>query len=62
MTAPRTPQWPLAPALRLAALTLLFVAGAILTEGWLSFGMWLIAVVLMVFAAIQLVKNWTARR
>ena len=62
MTAPRTPQWPLAPALRLAALALLFVGGAILTAGWLSFVLWFIAVVLIVFAAIQLAKNWNARR
>jgi hypothetical protein len=46
----------------LAALALLFVAGAIMTTGWLSFIMWFIAVVLVVFAAIQLVKNWGGRR
>ena len=62
MTASRTPQWPLAPALRLAALALLFVGGAILTTGWLSFVLWFIAVVLTVFAAIQLAKNWNTRR
>jgi hypothetical protein len=59
MTAPRPPQWPLAPALRLAALALLFVGGAMLTRGWwLSFLMWFVAVVLLVFAAIQLARNW----
>jgi hypothetical protein len=62
MTAPRTPQWPLTPALRLAALALLFVGGAIMTTGWLSFIMWFAAVVLLVFAAIQLAKNWSRRR
>jgi len=61
MTAPRAPQWPLTPALRLAALALLFVAIALMTTGWLSFFMWFIAVVLVVFAAIQLVKNWGRR-
>jgi hypothetical protein len=62
MTAPRSPHWPLAPALRLAALALLFVGGAILTVGWLSIVMWLIALVLTVLAAIQLVKNWRTSR
>jgi hypothetical protein len=62
MTAPRAPQWPLTPALRLAALALLFVALAIMTTGWLSFILWFIAVVSLVFAAIQLVKNWGRRR
>jgi hypothetical protein len=62
MTSPRAPQWPLAPALRLAALALLFVGGAIMTTGWLSFTLWFIAVVLVVFSAIQLVKNWSMRR
>lgn len=61
MTAPKAPQWPLAPALRLAALALIFVAGALMTSGWLSFVMWFIAVVLVVFAAIQLAKNWRRR-
>ncbi len=62
MTAPRTPQWPLTPALRLAALALLFVGGAIMTTGWLSFILWFAAVVLLVFAAIQLARNWSRRR
>jgi hypothetical protein len=36
-----------------------FVAGAMLLTGWwLSFLMWFIAIVLLVFAAIQLAKNW----
>lgn len=61
MTEPRAPQWPLAPALRLAALALLFVAGAILTQGWLAFLMWFIAVVCVVFAGIQMAKNWRRR-
>ena len=59
MTGPRAPQWPLAPALRFGAFALLFAAGAMLTKGWwLSFMMWFIAVVLLVFAAIKLAKNW----
>ena len=62
MTAPRAPQWPLTPALRLAALALLFVGCAMITYGWLSFLLWFIAVVLLVFAAIQLAKNWSGRR
>ena len=62
MTSPRPPQWPLTTALRLAALALLFVGLAIMTSGWLSFLMWFIAVVLVVFAAIQLAKNWNRRR
>jgi energy-coupling factor transporter transmembrane protein EcfT len=61
MTTPRAPQWPLTPALRLTALALLFVAGALLTDGWLSFIMWFVAVVLVVFAGIQLAKNWGKR-
>ena len=61
MTAPRAPQWPLTPALRLAALALLLVGIALMTTGWLSFFMWFIAVVAAVFAAIQLVKNWGRR-
>ena len=64
MTSPKPREWPLAPALRLTALALLFVGGAMLTGGWLSFAMWFIALVLMVFATIQLVKRWkfTSRR
>jgi len=62
MTAPRAPQWPLTPALRLAALALLFVGAAIMTTGWLSFIMWFAAVVLLVFAAIQLARNWGRQR
>jgi energy-coupling factor transporter transmembrane protein EcfT len=61
MTAPRTPQWPLTPALRLAALALLFAAAALVVKGWLSTAMWLIAVVLVVLAAVQLAKNWRRR-
>lgn len=62
MTAPRAPQWPLTPALRLAALALLFGGGAMMTTGWLSFILWFGAVVLLVFAAIQTAKNWGGRR
>jgi hypothetical protein len=63
MTTPKPPQWPLAPALRLAALALLLVGGAMLTRGWwLSFLLWFVAVVVLVFAAITLAKNWGRSR
>jgi len=62
MTAPRAPQWPLTPPLRLAALALLFSGAALLVEGWLSTALWLGAVVFLVFAAIKLAKAWRGRR
>jgi ABC-type protease/lipase transport system fused ATPase/permease subunit len=61
MTAPRAPQWPLAPALRLAALALLFAGVGFLVEGWVSMLLWLGAIVLLVFAAINLAKSWKRR-
>jgi hypothetical protein len=62
MTAPRAPQWPLTPALRLGALALICALGAWITEGLLSQILWVGSVVLLVFAVIQLAKNWTRRR
>jgi hypothetical protein len=62
MTAPGTRQWPLAPALRYTALALLLAGAALVVQGWLSFVLWAAAVVLLVLAAIKLVKNWTTRR
>jgi hypothetical protein len=61
MTAPRAPQWPLAPALRLAALALLCAGAGFLVEGWLSVLLWLGAIVFLVFAAINLAKGWKGR-
>ena len=61
MTAPRTPQWPLAPALRLAALALLFAGVGFLVEGWVAMLLWLGAIVFLVFAAINLAKGWRRR-
>jgi hypothetical protein len=61
MTATRGPQWPLAPALRLAALALLFAGVGFLVEGWLSMLLWLGAIVFLVFAAINLAKGWRRR-
>jgi hypothetical protein len=61
MTAPRAPQWPLAPALRLAALALLFAGVGFLVEGWASMLLWLGAIVFLVFAAINLAKAWRSR-
>jgi uncharacterized protein (DUF983 family) len=61
MTAPRAPQWPLAPALRLAALALLFAGVGYLVEGWVSMLLWLGAIVVLVFAAINLAKGWKRR-
>ena len=61
MTAPRAPQWPLSPALRLAALALLFAGAGFLVEGWFAMLLWLGAIVFLVFAAINLVKGWRRR-
>ena len=61
MTAPKSPQWPLTPALRLAALALLFAAAALVVEGWFSTVLWIGSVVLLVVAAVKLAKNWSTR-
>ena len=62
MTAPGSPQWRLAPVLRLVALALLFSVGALMTVGVLSLVLWAAAVVLVVVAAVKLGKNWGKRR
>jgi hypothetical protein len=61
MTAPRAPQWPLAPSLRFAALALLFAGAALMVEGWGSILLWLGAVVFLVLAAVKLAKVWRRR-
>ena len=61
MNTPRAPRWPLAPALRLAALALLLGGAALLVEGTLSRVFWVAALVLVVFAGVQLAKNWRGR-
>ena len=60
MTAPKA-QWPLTPALRLAALALLFAGASFLAEEWVSMLLWLGAIVLLVLAAINLAKAWRGR-
>lgn len=61
MAAPKAPQWPLAPVLRLAALAMLFSVGALMTVGVLSIVLWAAAAVLLVLAAVKLGKNWRRR-
>jgi hypothetical protein len=61
MTAPRAPQWSLTPALRLAALALLFAGAALLVQGWFSTALWLGSVVLLVLAIVKFAKNWKSR-
>jgi fatty acid desaturase len=61
MTAPRAPQWPLTPALRLAALALLFAGAAVLVQGWFSTALWLGSVVLLVLAIVKFAKSWRSR-
>ena len=62
MTSPRAPQWPLAPALRLTALAMVFVAGAWLTEGWVRTVLLICGAVIAVLAATKLVAGWRTRR
>jgi hypothetical protein len=62
MTPPRASEWPLTPALRLGALTLLCAGAALVVAGWLSLMLWLASVVLLVLAVVKLVKNWRSRR
>jgi hypothetical protein len=61
MTAPRPPQWPLTPVLRLAALALLFAGAALLVQGWFSTALWVGSVVLLVLAIVKFAKNWRSR-
>jgi hypothetical protein len=58
MTAPR---WSLTPALRLAALALLFAGASLLVERGVSILLWLGAIVFLVLAAINLAKVWRGR-
>jgi hypothetical protein len=62
MTSPRAPQWPLAPALRLTALAMVFVAGAWLTEGWVRTVLLICGAVIAILAATKLAAGWRARR
>lgn len=61
MTAPKAPQWPLTPTLRLAALALLFAGAGFLIEGWGAVLLWLAAVVFLVLAAVKFSKVWRSR-
>lgn len=62
MTAPKAPQWPLTPALRLAALALLLASAALVVEGVFSTVLWGLAVVFLVLAAVKLAQNWKRLR
>jgi hypothetical protein len=61
MTAPRAPQWPLLPPLRLAALALLCAGAGFLVEGWGSVLLWVGALVFLVMASVKLAKVWRGR-
>jgi hypothetical protein len=62
MTAPRGPQWPLAPALRLTALAMILAVAALMVgSGILSIVLWVAAAVTVVLAAIRLRANWGKR-
>ena len=61
MTAPKVPQWPLTPPLRLAGLALFFAGAAYLVEGWASVLLWAGAVVFLVVAALKFSKVWRGR-
>jgi hypothetical protein len=61
MTAPRAPQWPLLPPLRLAALALLCAGAGFVVEGWGSVFLWVAAVVFLVFASVKFSKVWRGR-
>jgi hypothetical protein len=62
MTAPKAPQWPLTPPLRLAGLALLFAGAAFLVDGWGNVLLWLGAVVFLVVAAVKFAKVWRRRQ
>jgi hypothetical protein len=61
MTAPR-PQWPLAPALRYAALAMILAVGALMSVGILSIVLWVGAVVSLVLGAVKFRANWRRTR
>jgi len=58
MTAPKAPQWPLTPALRLAALALLLASVALVVEGVISTVLWGLSVVFLVVAVVKFAKKW----
>jgi hypothetical protein len=62
MTAPKAPQWPLTPVLRLTALAMLFAAGGVLATGWASAVLVMCAVGLAVVAALKLAAHMRSRR
>ena len=62
MTAPKGPQWPLTPVLRLTALAMLFAMGGVLATGWLSLVLVMCAAGLAVVAAIKLAAHMRSRR
>jgi len=62
MPVPTSSQWPLAPALRLAALAMILSVGALMTVGVISIVLWLGAAVSVVLAALKLRANWGKRR
>ena len=61
MTAPKAPQWPFTPVLRLAAVALLLASVALVVEGVISTVLWGGSVVFLVLAVVQLAKNWRRR-
>jgi hypothetical protein len=61
MTAPRPPQWPLLPPIRLAAIALLCTGTGFLVDGWLSAVLWVAAVVFLLFAVVGLARVWRGR-
>ena len=58
MTAPKAPQWPLTPALRLAAVALLLASFALVVEGVISTVLWGLSVVFLVVAVVKFAKKW----
>ena len=62
MTAPRVPQWPLLPPLRLAALALLCAGAGFVVEGWGSVILWAAAVVFLIMAVIKFSRVWRTTR
>jgi hypothetical protein len=61
MTAPKPPQWPLSPALRLTALALILLVSSLATQGWISTVLLIGAVVSVVLAAVKVKANWKTR-
>jgi hypothetical protein len=61
MTAPKPPQWPLSPALRLTALALILLVGSLAIQGWISMVLLIGAVISVVLAAVKVKANWKTR-